>query len=72
MKYILMIWVCSFLNGANCALPVISTITYDSWYECSQDAYSKSRQMVTKLGYAYVNEYKIAIKFTCKLDEPSI
>ena len=40
--------------------------TYDSWYQCTQAAYAKSRQIVTKLGYAYVNEYEIATKFTCK------
>ena len=72
MKYILMIWVCSFLNGPNCSLPMTSEKTYDSWYECTQVAYAKSRQIVTKLGYAYVNEYEIATKFTCKLDEPPI
>jgi hypothetical protein len=72
MKYILMIWVCSFLNGPNCALPLTSTITYDSWYECSQAAYAKSRQMTAKFGYAYVNEYRIATKFTCKVAESPI
>jgi hypothetical protein len=45
---------------------MISNDTYDSWYECSQAAYVKSRQITAKLGYAYVNEYHISTKFTCK------
>ena len=72
MKYILIIWVCSFLNGPNCSPPATSIKTYDSWYECSQAAYAKSRQIVTKLGYAYVNENEIATKFTCKPVGPAI
>jgi len=72
MKYILIIWVCSFLNGPNCSAPMISKKTYDSWYECSQAAYAKSRQIVTKLGYVYVNENEVATKFTCKPVGPAI
>ena len=72
MKYILMIWVCSFLNGPNCSLPMISKDSYDSWYDCSQAAYAKSRQMTAKFGYAYVNEYRIATKFTCKVQSSPI
>ena len=72
MKYILMIWVCSFLNGPNCSQPVTSKKTYDSWYECSQAAYAKSRQVIAKLGYVYVNEHEVATKFTCKRQEPPV
>lgn len=72
MKYILMIWVCSFLNGPNCSAPLINEKPYDSWYECTQAAYTKSRQLITKLGYAYVNEYNVAVKFACKAMDPPI
>ena len=72
MKYILILWVCSFLNGPNCSSPIISDKMYDSWYECTQAAYTKSRQVIGKLGYAYVNEYEVATKFTCKAADPPI
>ena len=72
MKYILILWVCSFINGPKCSPPMVSEKTYDSWYECSQAAYVKSRQVVTKLGYAYVNEHEVATKFTCKPVGPAI
>ena len=72
MKYIMILWVCSFLNGPNCSPAMTSKQIYDSWYECSQAAYAKSRQVVAKLGYAYVNEYQIATKFTCKAQSSPI
>tara|TARA_Y100001951_G_C11238813_1_gene239174 strand:- start:2 stop:157 length:156 start_codon:yes stop_codon:yes gene_type:complete len=51
---------------------MINKKPYDSWYECTQAAYIKSRQIITKLGYAYVNEYEVATKFTCKAMDPPI
>ena len=51
---------------------MISKDSYDSWYDCSQAAYAKSRQVVAKFGYAYVNEYRIATKFTCKAQSSPI
>ena len=72
MKYIMILWVCSFLNGPDCSPPMTSKKIYDSWYECSQAAYAKSRQVITKLGYVYVNEHEVATKFTCKAQDPPI
>ena len=66
MKYILVLWVCSFLNGQECMAPVEYPVVYDSWYECSRRAHKESLALMTKMGYAYVNTYKIAMKYHCK------
>jgi len=35
MKYILIIWVCSFISGTSqCFPPMEFSTMYDSWYEC--------------------------------------
>ena len=66
MKYILIIWVCSFVNNNGCLPPIESKITYDSWYECSVAAHKQSVSLLQKMGYAEVNRYRVGTKYTCK------
>ena len=66
MKYVLIIWVCSFLKGNACIAPVEYPTTFNSWYECSRAAHAESRAMLSKLGYRYVNKYKVGTRYTCK------
>ena len=67
MKYVLIIWVCSFIQGNACMAPVrISYRVYDSWYECSRDAHVESVKLLSKMGYKNVNDYKVGTKYHCK------
>ena len=66
MKYILIMWVCSFVNNNGCLPPVESKITYDSWYECSVAAHKNSVSLLQKMGYAEVNKYRVGTKYTCR------
>jgi len=66
-KFILIIWVCSFAsNPAACLPPLEFPKQFDSWYECSRGAHSESLKMLGKMGYKYVNDYKIAMSYSCK------
>ena len=64
-KFTLIIWVCSFLGQSVCMAPIESTTLYNSWYECSRAAHRQSLKIYSKLGYKYVNENKIATRYTC-------
>jgi len=64
-KFILMIWVCTFLGENRCMAPVESPVLYDSWYECSRAAHKESLKIYSKLGYKTVNDGKIATRYTC-------
>jgi len=66
MKYILIIWVCSFLQGNACLPAIEYPTTYDSWYECSRDAHVESVKLLSKMGYAYTNKYQIGTKHNCR------
>ena len=66
MKYILVIWVCSFLGGQKCLPPIQSPVMYNSWYECSRAAHQESLKIMSKLGYTVVNKDQIAMKYRCK------
>ena len=69
MKYALIVWVCSFLQGNTCLPPMEYPKTFDSWYECSRTAHAESAKLLAKMGYKYVNDYKIGTRYTCKLVE---
>ena len=67
IKYTLLIWVCSFLGeGASCLPPLEYPIQFNSWYECSRTAHKESAQLLSKLGYKYVNDHEIGMKYTCQ------
>ena len=66
MKYILILYVCSFIEGNGCLPPVESKQTFNSWYECSMTAHKEAVRMLQKMGYAEVNKYKVGLKYTCK------
>ena len=46
IKYILTIWVCSFLEGQVCMPPIHSPIVYNSWYECSRASHEESLKIM--------------------------
>jgi hypothetical protein len=66
IKFTLIIWVCSFLQGEVCMSPLQSPTLYNSWYECSRAAHQESLKIMSKLGYTVVNKDKIAMKYRCK------
>jgi len=68
MKYILIVWVCSFIQGNACMAPVEIPKLYDSWYQCSIEAHKESIKLLQKIGYGNINTYRIGTKFTCKLE----
>ena len=67
MKYLLIVWVCSFIQGNSCMGPIEYPTTYDSWYECSRSAQTESLKLMSRMGYKYVNEYKVGTKYNCKM-----
>ena len=51
MKYVLILWVCSFIEGNGCLPPYESEKVFDSWYECSRAAHKESLNLLQKMGY---------------------
>ena len=67
IKFTLTIWVCSFLTMPSvCMPPVQSPAFYNSWYECARAAHQESVKILSKLGYKYVNENEIGMKYSCQ------
>ena len=67
MKFILIIWVCSFFPGAtNCWSPMEFPRVYDSWYECSRDAHMQSIKILSTIGFKRVNDMQMGTKYNCR------
>ena len=67
IKFTLILWVCSFVSSpAPCLPPMEYPLVFDSWYECSRAAHKESSQILSKMGYKYVNDNKIGMKYHCK------
>jgi len=39
---------------------------FDSWYECTRGAHKEAQLLISEMGYQYVNQYKIAMSYSCK------
>jgi len=46
--------------------PIQYPVLFDSWYECARTAHRESGKLLSKMGYKYVNEGKIGIKYNCR------
>ena len=67
MKYVLIIWVCSFIEGNPCKNPIFYPKLYNTWYECSVAAHQESIKILQRGGYAWANSYRVGTKYRCKV-----
>ena len=67
IKFTLILWVCSFVGSPAAWLPPMEyPKVFDSWYECSRMAHNESIKMLSKMGYKYINDNKVGMKYSCK------
>jgi len=66
MKFILTMYVCSFLHQ-DCAPGVVYPTHFDSWYDCTMQAHVESTQLLLSLTQDMVEDNRIATKYTCTL-----
>ena len=65
MKFILVVWVCTFTSN-QCSPPVEHDKIYNSWNECVVEAYNYSINFLAQQKDEDVNEFRLATKFLCK------
>ena len=66
IKFTLILWVCSFLEGTNCMPPITFPEVYDSWLECSKAAHVHSIEMLESFNPDFVNENNVGMKYVCR------
>ena len=68
MKYVLILYVCSFINQANpfCNESHIVPLEFETYKECILQGYKSSHNTLVQLYEDRIEEEKLAIKFDCK------
>ena len=66
MKYFLLLWVCSAINGSCMLPPIQSNQLFNSHYECVNAGYIDGMQMVQAMGKKIVEEQRLFVAFNCK------
>ena len=65
MKFILVIYVCSFLENT-CKDPVELNLQFNTWKECAMAALDTSQKYLDLQDEATINKYRLATKFSCE------
>ena len=68
MKYFLILWVCSAVNGSCLQPPIRDYQLFNTHYECVNVGYSKSLKMVQTMKREVVEKNRLFVAFNCKLE----
>ena len=68
MKYVLILYVCSYINtgNPNCNESHIVPLEFNNYKECILQGYKSSHNTLKELYGERIEEEKLAIKFDCK------
>ena len=66
MKYILILYVCSFLNDPICTDSHVVPLEFLTYKDCILQGYKSSHNTLTELYGDRIEQEKLAIRFHCK------
>ena len=66
MKFFLLLWVCSAINGSCMVPPLQNPQLFNSHYECVNAGYLDGLQMVQAMGRNEVEKNRLFVAFNCK------
>ena len=68
MKYILILYVCSFVNVSKpiCSESMVVGLEFDNYKDCILQGYKSSHNTLKELYGERIEKEKLAIKFDCK------
>jgi len=66
MKYFLLLWVCSAINGSCMMPPIQKSQLFNSHYECVKAGYLEGLQMVQAIGRIEIEKNRLFVAFNCK------
>ena len=68
MKYFLILWVCSAIDGSCITPPIQNPQPFKSHYECVKAGYLAGLQMVQSMGEKVVEKNRLFVPFNCVPD----
>ena len=64
MKFILTLYVCSYLD-LTCSPPVEYPKIFNNWHDCVIEALDETKQLIKEVPQDVVNKNRLATKYTC-------
>ena len=65
MKYFLILWVCSAIDGSCITPPIQNPQFFNSHFECVKAGYLAGSQMIQAMGRDVVEKNRIFVPFNC-------
>ena len=66
MKYFLLLWVCSAINGSCIVPPITIPDTFDSHNECVATGYKQGLNVFQSIDQKVAEEQRLFVAFNCK------
>ena len=68
MKYFLMLWVCSAIDGSCITPPIQNPQPFNSHYECVKSGYLLGLEMIQAMDKKVVEKNRSFVPFNCRPD----
>ena len=73
MKYVLILYLCTFAGQPHWPTSSVSGVQFDNYYDCITEGYKHSYTRLKELPREEIEEKLLAIKFECrKVEKPKI
>mgnify|MGYP003140752146 CR=1 FL=1 len=67
MKYIIILYLCSFANvEPTCYSEKVMSLEFNNYYDCILEGYKQSHSHLASLDKEQITKQKLAIRFQCK------
>ena len=66
MKYVLILYLCSFLNEPQCFNSNIVGVEFNNYYDCITEGYKYSYSRLKEIPIDEIEKNKLAIRFACQ------
>ena len=67
MKYVIILYLCSFINEPQCFQSNIAPYEFPTYYDCITEGYKISYSHLKELTPEEITKSKLAFKFECRL-----
>ena len=65
MKFILIMYLCSAIEGNDCKLIATEQSEFIDMYNCTVHGYQHSTDLIKNFSRQFVNDYEVYTKFSC-------
>ncbi len=65
-KFILVMFICSYIPGNECKTMPTNIVEFDHYHECARHGYGAASELMNNFSVEFIEEYRSYIIFSCK------